>query len=72
VNYDSTDLAHDIDVVTRNILAALAEGLEGEVIAERCHISERTFRRRLQQLRQQWRVDTNIEAVVHAVRAGLI
>lgn len=60
---DPTDVA---------ILGMLAEGQTVEVVARRFGLSERTVRRRLRALADELGVDSTIETVVHAVRAGLI
>lgn len=60
------------DVETLEILAALAEGKNKVEAAAACHVSGRTMRRKLADLRFLWGVDSNVEAVVRAVRRGLI
>ncbi|MFI5429634.1 hypothetical protein [Aeromicrobium sp. UC242_57] len=60
------------DVQTLEILAALAEGKNKEEAAICSHVSGRTMRRKLAELRVTWNVDSNVEAVVLAVRRGLI
>jgi DNA-binding NarL/FixJ family response regulator len=59
----------DVDLA---ILRLLSEGYTTDVIARRAGISERTVRRRLRGLADDLGVDSSIEVVVHAVRAGLI
>jgi DNA-binding NarL/FixJ family response regulator len=59
----------DLDV---EILRLLSEGRTTEAIARRVGVSERTIRRRLRAMADEIGVDSPIEAVVHAVRAGLI
>jgi DNA-binding NarL/FixJ family response regulator len=54
------------------ILRLLSEGHTTDVIARRVGLSERTVRRRLRTLADEIGVDSTIEAVVHAVRSGLI
>ena len=54
------------------ILRLLSEGHTTDVIARRVGLSERTVRRRLRTLADEIGVDSTIEAVVHAVRTGLI
>lgn len=54
------------------LLALLAEGRTVDVVARRLGLSERTVRRRLRALADELGVDSTIEVVVHAVRAGLI
>jgi DNA-binding NarL/FixJ family response regulator len=54
------------------ILRLLSEGLTTDVIARRVGLSERTVRRRLRTLADEIGVDSTIEAVVFAVRSGLI
>jgi DNA-binding NarL/FixJ family response regulator len=54
------------------ILSLLAAGLTTDVIARKVGLSERTVRRRLRAIADEIGVDSSIEVVVHAVRAGLI
>lgn len=54
------------------VLRSIAEGRTVEAIARSLHVSERTVRRRLRQVADEIGVDSTIEAVVHAVRRGLI
>lgn len=59
----------DLDV---EILRLLSLGQTTDAIARRVGVSERTVRRRLRAIADDIGVDSSIEAVVHAVRAGLI
>ena len=59
----------DVDLA---ILRLLSEGCTTDLIARRAGFSERTVRRRLRALADDLGVDSSIEVVVHAVRAGLI
>lgn len=54
------------------ILRLLSEGHTTDVIARHVGLSERTVRRRLRTLADEIGVDSTIEAVVYAVRSGLI
>ncbi|CAA9282695.1 MAG: hypothetical protein AVDCRST_MAG57-3963 [uncultured Blastococcus sp.] len=54
------------------ILALLAEGHTVDAIARHVGLSVRTVRRRLRVVADRLGVETTIESVVHAVRAGLI
>ncbi|MCR1784291.1 LuxR C-terminal-related transcriptional regulator [Nocardioides carbamazepini] len=54
------------------ILSLLARGLTIDAIARRIGVSDRTVRRRLRTVADELGVDSSIEAVVHAVRTGLI
>ncbi len=54
------------------ILGLLAEGHTVASVARRTGLSERTVRRRLRALGDELGVDSTIETVVIAVRAGLI
>lgn len=54
------------------ILRLLSQGHTTDVIGRRVGVSERTVRRRLRALADEIGVDSSIEVVVHAVRAGLI
>ena len=60
---EGTDLA---------ILRLLSRGHTIEYVARRVGLSERTVRRRLRSVADDLGVDSSIEAIVHAVRAGLI
>jgi DNA-binding CsgD family transcriptional regulator len=55
-----------------DILRHLADGQTVGVVARRVGLSERTVRRRLRTMADEAGVDTTIEVVVRAVRAGLI
>jgi DNA-binding NarL/FixJ family response regulator len=59
----------DLDV---EILRLLSKGYTTDAIARRVRISERTVRRRLRSVADEFGVDSSIEAVVRAVRLGLI
>lgn len=54
------------------ILGLLAQGLTAEGAARRVGLSDRTVRRRLRAMADDLGVDTTIEIVVHAVRAGVL
>jgi DNA-binding NarL/FixJ family response regulator len=54
------------------ILRLLSQGNTTDVIARRVGVSERTVRRRLRAVADDIGVDSSIEAVVHAVRHGVI
>ena len=54
------------------LLRLLAGGLSLESVSRRMAISERTVRRRLRALCDRLGVDTPIEAIVSAVRRGMI
>jgi DNA-binding NarL/FixJ family response regulator len=54
------------------ILRLLSQGHTTHAIARRVRISERTVRRRLRTVADGFGVDSSIEAVVRAVRIGLI
>ena len=59
----------DLDV---EILRLLSRGLTTDAIGRRVGVSERTVRRRLRSVADEIGVESSIEAVVHAVRVGLI
>ncbi len=59
----------DLDV---EILRLLSRGHTTDAIARRVGVSERTVRRRLRATADDIGVESSIEAVVHAVRVGLI
>jgi DNA-binding NarL/FixJ family response regulator len=54
------------------ILRLLSRGHTTHAIARRVGVSERTVRRRLRAIADEIGVESSIEAVVHAVRVGLI
>ena len=54
------------------ILSLLANGHTIEYVARQVRLSERTVRRRVRGIADELQVNSSIEAVVHAVRAGLI
>jgi DNA-binding NarL/FixJ family response regulator len=54
------------------ILRLLSRGHTTDAIGRRVGVSERTVRRRLRAVADDIGVESSIEAVVHAVRAGLI
>lgn len=54
------------------ILRFLAEGLTFDAVGRRLGISARTARRRMRDLCEEWQVGTTVEAIVEAVRKGLI
>jgi DNA-binding NarL/FixJ family response regulator len=60
------------DRTTLNILHALARGATTADAAVVCNISGSTLRRKLSFIRDEWGVDSNVQAVVIAVRRGLI
>ncbi|UYM03353.1 LuxR C-terminal-related transcriptional regulator [Solicola gregarius] len=59
----------DLDLT---ILRMLSRGHTIEYVARQVALSERTVRRRLRTIADDLGVDSSIEAIVHAVRAGLI
>lgn len=68
---EGVDPAHPDDLTMR-LLAQLAAGATTADAAAACGVSESTLNRRLQALRQEWGLQTNIQAVVLAVRRGLL
>lgn len=54
------------------LLALLADGLVIKAVARRLDFSERTVRRRIRSLCDRLGVDTPVQAVVWAVRVGLL
>ena len=54
------------------LLGLLADGLVTAAVARRMNASERTVRRRMRAVCQRLGVSTPIEAVVWAVRRGLL
>ncbi|RMB84904.1 helix-turn-helix transcriptional regulator [Streptomyces shenzhenensis] len=61
-----------LDVHELRLLVLLAEGLGFETVARKLGVSERTVRRRIRVICDRIGVETLIEAVVWAVRAGLV
>ncbi len=55
----------------REILAALARGETNKEIALRMHVSERTVKRRLQDIYQKLHLADRLEATIYAVQKGL-
>jgi DNA-binding NarL/FixJ family response regulator len=68
-NRAATGRVSDDDV---RILAGMASGRVPEAVARDVGISERTLRRRLRRICDDLEVKTPIEAVIWAVRHGLI
>lgn len=58
--------------VELRVLAEYARGRSSNEIATELFLSERSVRRRLRAVRQAFDVETTIEAVVIAVRRGLL
>lgn len=54
------------------LLELLAEGLPLEAVAHRLNISERTVRRRIRSICDRIGVATSVQAVVWAVRGGIL
>lgn len=69
---DATDAQWEPTPTDLEILGLLADGLTVDAVSRRSGLSERTVRRRLRALADDLGVDSTIETVVHAVRAGLI
>lgn len=66
------DDAEPLEQEDLELLALVARGLPTVAVARRLRVSERTVRRRLQVTVRAFGVGTPIEAVVTAVRRGLI
>ncbi len=62
----------ELDPVDEQLLRLISEGQKLEAAARRIGISERTARRRLRARADAFGVETTIQLVVHAVRAGLL
>ena len=60
------------DRTTLEILSALASGKTAAEAAACCNVSESTLRRRVADARSAWHVRSTVEAVVIAVREGLL
>lgn len=54
------------------ILQVLADGCEFADAARRLHLSESTLKRRLARIKRELGVENRVQAVVRAVREGLI
>jgi DNA-binding NarL/FixJ family response regulator len=61
-----------LDPLDLEILGLVADGHTTDVVGRRLGLSERTVRRRLRAVADELEVGSTIEAVVRAVRAGLI
>lgn len=61
-----------LDTDELELLALIARGLSLDVVARRLNVSERTVRRRVRSVCGRVGVDSSIEAVVWAVRRGLL
>jgi DNA-binding NarL/FixJ family response regulator len=61
-----------VDAGDLRLLALLADGLVLDAIARRLDFSERTVRRRIRSLCDRIGVDTPMQAVVWAVRVGVL
>jgi DNA-binding NarL/FixJ family response regulator len=66
----STDVPLDADDL--RLLRLLSLGLPTDAIARQLHLSDRTVRRRTRAICERLNVTTPIEAVVWAVRHGLL
>jgi DNA-binding NarL/FixJ family response regulator len=64
--------AGSIDEAELRILRDYARGMTVRGIAHRHHLSERSVRRRIREVCDAFGVNTGIEAVVEAVRKGLV
>nr|WP_300050514.1 hypothetical protein [uncultured Nocardioides sp.] len=63
---------YDLDRTTLRLLAALSLGATASDAAVVCNVSDSTMRRKLAAVRDEWGVATNVQAVVFAVRRGLV
>ncbi len=70
--YDMPALAEELTAREREVVSLLAEGLSNKQIASRLHISEHTAKFHIGRILDKLDSDTRTEAVVRAVRYGLV
>ncbi len=71
-NYGMPDLAEALTARETEVVQLLAEGLSNKQIAARLHISEHTAKFHIGRILDKLDSDTRTEAVVRAVRYGLV
>jgi DNA-binding NarL/FixJ family response regulator len=70
--FDMPELAEDLTAREREVVQLLAEGLSNKQIARRLHISEHTAKFHIGRILEKLDSDTRTEAVVRALRYGLV
>ena len=70
--YEARQAIEKLTSREREVLQALAEGLDSEGIAERLHISVRTVRNHMSSILSKLGVHSQLQALVFALRHGLV
>jgi DNA-binding NarL/FixJ family response regulator len=70
--YEARQVIASLTPREREVLQALAEGLDSEAIAQKLHISVRTERNHMSSILAKLGVHSQLQALVFAVRHGLV
>jgi DNA-binding NarL/FixJ family response regulator len=70
--YEARRAAESLTPREREVLQALAEGLDGKEIAERLHTSVRTERNHMASILSKLGVHSQLQALVFALRHGVV
>jgi DNA-binding NarL/FixJ family response regulator len=70
--YEASQAIERLTPREKEVLRALAEGLDSEGIAERLHISRRTQRNHMPSILSKLGVHSQLQALVFAVRHGMV